>query len=152
MKLTELLEGRGTYRSGGNWDSGGYDSYRDKIDARKAETENDTAGEVDESRKYVSIPYKLKDAARKFFPDLKWDSIERSWYTTSYNLMLTVDDWVRRKEKAKNKEGGRIYLRVPFSSKDYAKGFGARWDGVMKQWYYDGEELPSELNRYRDKG
>lgn len=31
-----------------------------------------------------------------------------------------------------------FYLNVPFSQKDEAKAFGARWDSSIKKWYYNG--------------
>jgi len=33
----------------------------------------------------------------------------------------------------------KIYIKIPFSSKDQAKGYGARWEPSIKSWYY----LPS---------
>lgn len=31
--------------------------------------------------------------------------------------------------------GAKIYLRVPFSRKDDAKGLGAKWDSAEKKWF-----------------
>ena len=39
----------------------------------------------------------------------------------------------------------KYILNVPFSRKDSAKDLGARWDPVIKKWFYEGEELPSGL-------
>ena len=32
----------------------------------------------------------------------------------------------------------RIYLQVPYAQKDQVKGLGARWDGQLKKWYFQG--------------
>lgn len=34
---------------------------------------------------------------------------------------------------------GKIYLNVPYSQKEEAKGLGARWDFKLKKWYYNGK-------------
>jgi Domain of unknown function (DUF5710) len=33
-----------------------------------------------------------------------------------------------------------IYLDVPYSQKDDAKGLGARWDPKMRRWYITGND------------
>lgn len=42
----------------------------------------------------------------------------------------------------------KIFLQVPFSQKDEAKELGAKWDKEEKEWYFEGEELPKELDRW----
>jgi hypothetical protein len=44
-----------------------------------------------------------------------------------------------------------IYLDVPYAQKDEAKPLGARWDPKVKLWYFPGDLLPEELERYRPK-
>lgn len=39
------------------------------------------------------------------------------------------------------------YLNVPYSEKDYAKSYGAKWDPNMKSWYIRGE-VPDKLKKY----
>ena len=43
---------------------------------------------------------------------------------------------------------GIFKLSVSFSEKDLAKAYGARWDALNKTWYYMGDELPEELERW----
>ena len=38
-----------------------------------------------------------------------------------------------------------IRLYVQYTEKDKVKKYGARWNPVEKFWYYDGDELPAEL-------
>ncbi len=42
----------------------------------------------------------------------------------------------------------KYILEVPFPKKDTAKGFGAKWDPIIRKWYYEGERLPAELSRF----
>jgi len=44
-----------------------------------------------------------------------------------------------------------VYLEVPYAQKDEAKPLGARWDPKVKLWYFPGDLLPEELERYRPK-
>ena len=39
----------------------------------------------------------------------------------------------------------KIYLNVPYSEKDYAKGYGAKWDSYLKKWYIESD------NNYKEK-
>ncbi len=40
----------------------------------------------------------------------------------------------------------KIYLNVPYSEKDLAKGKGARWDAGKKKWYiHDNNPNKTEL-------
>lgn len=42
----------------------------------------------------------------------------------------------------------KTLLQVSFEKKDEAKKLGAKWDTELKEWYYEGEELPDELKRF----
>jgi Domain of unknown function (DUF5710)/SNF2-related domain len=42
-----------------------------------------------------------------------------------------------------------IYLEIAYAQKDEAKPFGARWDPKEKRWYFPGDVLPEELERFR---
>ena len=39
-------------------------------------------------------------------------------------------------------------LNVPYTDKEEAKSFGAKWFSQGKYWYYDGEDLPDGLRRW----
>jgi Domain of unknown function (DUF5710)/SNF2-related domain len=41
------------------------------------------------------------------------------------------------------------YLEIAYTQKDEAKPFGARWDPKEKRWYFPGDVLPKELERFR---
>ena len=43
---------------------------------------------------------------------------------------------------------GLYKLSVSFNEKDLVKAHGARWDALNKTWYYMGESLPKELERW----
>ena len=42
-----------------------------------------------------------------------------------------------------------IYLEITYAQKDEAKLFGVRWDPKEKLWYFPGDVLPQELERFR---
>jgi len=42
-----------------------------------------------------------------------------------------------------------IYLEITYAQKDEAKAFGVRWDLKEKLWYFPGDVLPEELERFR---
>jgi hypothetical protein len=42
-----------------------------------------------------------------------------------------------------------IYLEIAYAQKDEAKSFGVRWDPKEKLWYFPGDDLPKELERFR---
>ena len=42
-----------------------------------------------------------------------------------------------------------IYLEIAYAQKNDAKPFGARWDPKEKLWYFPGDVLPRELERFR---
>jgi hypothetical protein len=42
-----------------------------------------------------------------------------------------------------------IYLEIAYAQKDEAKPFGVRWDPKQKLWYFPGDVLPKELERFR---
>ena len=42
-----------------------------------------------------------------------------------------------------------IYLEITYAQKDEAKPFGVRWDPKERLWYFPGDVLPKELERFR---
>lgn len=52
----------------------------------------------------------------------------------------------------------RIYLNVPYVQKEEAKALGAKWDGDVKKWYYEGDvkNFPKFgkwlFDKYNDEG
>lgn len=49
-----------------------------------------------------------------------------------------------------NPINGRFYANVPYSDKDNAKKFGARWDGERKMWYFMSEEARKNWNECKN--
>jgi hypothetical protein len=46
------------------------------------------------------------------------------------------------------KKAERSYLNVPYSEKDHAKQYGAKWDADKKKWYFQGSDIPEKLKSY----
>ena len=44
-----------------------------------------------------------------------------------------------------------IYLNVPYSEKDQAKLYGARWDAVVRRWYYTEKQDPLLFEKWFEK-
>ncbi len=44
----------------------------------------------------------------------------------------------------------RFRLNTTFQEKNLAKAQGARWDGELRTWYYEGDTLPEGLQRWYD--
>lgn len=112
---------------------------------------------VDRSKlTYLNVPFAEKDYAKA--RGARWDPAKRKWYVrgdphealTKYIQPDLVDpETGMSKEDEKVASGAlkQVYLKVPFAEKDYAKGFGARWDPEKKSWYVLGE-VPAELEKY----
>lgn len=45
----------------------------------------------------------------------------------------------------------KIYINVPYSEKDKAKALGARWDAVVKRWYYTEKQDALMFEKWFDK-
>ena len=52
-------------------------------------------------------------------------------------------------ERQPSRASQMIYLEIAYAHKDEAKPFGARWDPKEKLWYFPGDVLPKELERFR---
>lgn len=45
-----------------------------------------------------------------------------------------------------------INLLIPFEKKDeLKKQYSIKWNNEKKTWYYNGDKLPDELNKYTEK-
>ncbi len=154
MRVTDILEGF-SVKGKGSWNSGGYGAYVDRIDKRRDDMDYDTRGEDspdDDVRVYIKVPYAFKDLAKKH--GAHWDSLKKSWYIYGSRAAAEFKSFVlpaavrSAKGKASDLGNGRIYLTVPYSEKDNAKSYGARWDRDKKKWYYEGDVLPARLKSY----
>ncbi len=64
---------------------------------------------------------------------------------TAYINKLMIDLYVKSIE-AKEKE--KIYEDIPYSEKELAKQFGAKWDKEKKQWYFTDRDSWEEFVNY----
>lgn len=102
----------------------------------------DVKDKVVNKRNYITVSYNYKDDVKKL--GAKWDKDERRWY---------YDDDISEENKMaigvielsciENKdlppiieESEKVYIKIPFKSKDQVKKLGARWDPALKSWYY----------------
>ena len=88
---------------------------------------NNSIGLIKCDKKYLEIPFKNKDEAKKL--GAKWDNDKKNWYYFEDNI---------NKEKLKNLEEiiEKVYLNVQYRDKDLVKKLGAKWDKNEKLWYY----------------
>jgi len=87
---------------------------------------------------FITISYNNKDEAKKL--GAKWDLNKKSWY---YDDKISEENKERIILLEKNKVNESVidikknYINIPFSKKNLAKTYGARWDLNKKSWYYD---------------
>lgn len=43
----------------------------------------------------------------------------------------------------------RFYIDCPFSEKEEAKSYGARWDGTERKWYYEADEIDHTFDKWQ---
>jgi hypothetical protein len=64
-----------------------------------------------------------------------------------YNLSKNIKGW----NSDRVPQGERVYLSVPYSDKERAKGYGANWDRDKKEWWIhrdNFDEFSSELEHW----
>jgi ribonuclease HI len=91
---------------------------------------------------YIDVSYHLKDKAKEL--GARWDQKIKKWYYTDdlddmHKLHLKNFEELYTKEQDKEEEKNpynKIYIKIPFQSKNHAKTLGARWDPSIKSWYY----------------
>jgi hypothetical protein len=69
---------------------------------------------------------------------IKWASGRELEVYTKYKTQInTYEDLTKFMVDVSNSpgEGNAIYLAIPFSKKDFAKQYGAKWDNLEKLWY-----------------
>lgn len=89
------------------------------------------------------ITFDLKDKAKLF--GAKWDAKKKYWYADESVSPEDLENIIALKSSntppnlaqlPKKEDSKRTYIKVPFSKKDKAKSLGARWDSLVKSWYY----------------
>ena len=91
-----------------------------------------------ESRFYLDVPYKEKEAAKEL--GAKWDRQKKSWYIPAMVEQTPFKKWMDRKEGNEDRQTlpshpRREYLAVPYAARKEAKAQGAKWDTVERSWY-----------------
>ena len=43
----------------------------------------------------------------------------------------------------------KFYIDCPYSEKDEAKSYGARWDGTERKWYYEADEIDHNFDKWQ---
>lgn len=90
------------------------------------------------------ITFDLKDKAKLF--GAKWDAKNKYWYADESVSPEDLENIIALKSNQpvlpnltqlpKKEDSKRTYIKIPFSKKDKAKSLGARWDSMVKSWYY----------------
>lgn len=105
------------------------------------------------------ITFDLKDKAKLF--GAKWDAKNKYWYADESVSPEDLENIIALKSNQpvvpnlaqlpKQEDSKRTYIKIPFSKKDKAKSLGARWDAMVKSWYYVDsfltENQRNELNK-----
>ena len=42
----------------------------------------------------------------------------------------------------------KYYLNVPYAEKDVAKSLGAKWDAIVKRWYYTSKTDEAKFRKW----
>lgn len=90
------------------------------------------------------ITFDMKDKAKQF--GAKWDAKKKYWYADESvssedlecinALKIAKTTLPNLTQVPKKEDSKRTYIKIPFSKKDKAKSLGARWDSMVKSWYY----------------
>ena len=90
-----------------------------------------------EIEKYINkLAAVLRPKLAKKCKNYRWNSKLRIYE----NPPIKASDYLNR---------DKIYIHVPYSSKDYAKSLGARWEPLAKSWFYmKGNKNNHELNQW----
>ena len=105
------------------------------------------------------ITFDLKDKAKLF--GAKWDAKNKYWYADESVSPDDLENIIALKSNQpvlpnltqlpKKEDSKRTYIKIHFSKKDKAKSLGARWDSMVKSWYYVDsfltENQRNELNK-----
>ena len=105
------------------------------------------------------ITFNLKDKAKLF--GAKWDAKNKYWYADESVSAENLENIIALKSNQttlpnltqlpKQEDSKITYIKIPFSKKNKAKSLGARWDSIVKSWYYVDsfltENQRNELNK-----
>jgi len=90
------------------------------------------------------ITFDMKDKAKLY--GAKWDAKKKYWYADESvspedlacinALKTSTTNLPNLTQVPKKEDSKRTYIKIPFSKKDKAKSLGARWDSMVKSWYY----------------
>ena len=86
---------------------------------------------------FINITYNNKEEAKKL--GAKWDLNKKSWY---YDDKITEENKYKLNLLEKNNKVANVininknYIDISYSKKNLAKSYGAKWDSVVKKWFY----------------
>lgn len=96
------------------------------------------------NKTYINISYDNKDVAKSY--GAKWDNNKKSWYyddtiTDEYidkinNLETSTNKSFINDLSSKQNDTQKNYINISYQKKNLAKSYGAKWDTVVKKWYY----------------
>lgn len=104
----------------------------------------------------LNIPFSNKDKAKEL--GARWNVSKKYWYiNTKYVEQEAVDALMKLQEETETDSATMFakpakpvetekkkYIKVSFANKDKAKKLGARWDAVVKSWYYVEDSISDE--------
>lgn len=86
---------------------------------------------------FINISYNNKEEAKKL--GAKWDLNKKSWYYDN-NISEENKEKINLLEKNNKVENlinvNKNYIDISYSKKNLAKSYGAKWDSVVKKWFY----------------
>lgn len=108
---------------------------------------------VKPTKYYIDVEYQFKDKAKEL--GARWDQKMKKWYYTDdlddINKMQlqNFQEIYCKNITLENKKDNRIYLNISFQSKNSAKSLGARWDPVVKSWFYFENMAPDKIDKLK---
>lgn len=85
------------------------------------------------------VSFHNKDEAKQY--GAKWDINKKFWYIEEDNKNIEKLNELMKKgsvipSENKKSDEKKHYIKVSYAKKGEAKAFGAKWDPVVKSWYY----------------
>tara|TARA_B110001450_G_scaffold242940_1_gene253739 strand:- start:273 stop:1091 length:819 start_codon:yes stop_codon:yes gene_type:complete len=107
---------------------------------------------------YINISYNDKDKAKEL--GAKWDKNKKLWY---YDNNISEDNIEKLKNlesttiksfisdiSSSNNDSNKNYINISFAKKNIAKSYGAKWDNVVKKWYYSSSLNEENIKKLRE--
>lgn len=108
---------------------------------------NFTKNDTDEI-KLEWVNFDNKDKAKEY--GAKWNIKEKYWYITTdlpeenVKKLTELMNTPLTKEEKPQSSPKKIYIKIEYAKKEFAKKLGAKWDASVKSWYYIDNEIKPE--------